>query len=82
MDLDEIRQFIDKEGGKIIIVENNKPILVVFSYEEYREKGRNQKVHSVLPREVSNPAQPEQKQSNRPAKQSDRTELTIDDLPL
>ena len=38
MDLNEIKQLIAEGGGKIIIVENDKPTFVVMSYEEYKGK--------------------------------------------
>ncbi len=38
MDLNEIRQFIEEEGGKFIIVENGKPVMVITSFEDYKKK--------------------------------------------
>ena len=70
MDLNEIKQLLTEEGGKIIVVENNKPIFVVVSYEEY--KGR--KIPAVQP-EISE----QKKETSQPV--SSR-ELTLDDLPI
>ena len=70
MDLNEIKQLLAEEGGKIIVVENDKPVFVVMSYEEY--KGRKAK--------VAQPAIGEQKVET-PQPSSSR-ELTLDDLPL
>jgi hypothetical protein len=68
MDFKEIQEILKKEGGKIIIVENDRPQLVVMSFEEYKGKvlgGRQGELERApLPRE------PEE------------GELTIDDLPL
>ena len=77
MDFKEIQEIIEKEGGKIIIVESNKPQLVVMSYEEYRGK--------VLKKEQ---APMERTTMEAPVERAplprepEEGELTIDDLPL
>lgn len=38
MDLNEIYNLIQAEGGKFIIVENGKPILVVTSFDDYQKR--------------------------------------------
>ncbi len=38
MDLDEIREIIEKDGGKFIIVENGKPVMVIMGFDEYKGK--------------------------------------------
>ena len=70
MDLNEIKQLLAEGGGKIVIVENDKPTFIMMSYEEY--KGRKVK--------VAQPAITEQKVET-PQSSSPR-ELTLDDLPL
>lgn len=67
MDLQEIKEIIKKEGGKIVIVENDKPQVVIMSFEEWRGKVRSG--------QVSKP--------NPPPLVEERAEgLTIDDLPI
>lgn len=67
MDFKEIQEIIEKEGGKVIIVENDKPQLVVMSYEEYKGKVLGSQ---IAPERAPLPREPEE------------GELTIDDLPL
>ncbi|MBI2626301.1 MAG: hypothetical protein HYW69_01765, partial [Candidatus Nealsonbacteria bacterium] len=38
MDFDEIKNLIEIDGGKFIIVENGKPTIVIASFEEYKKK--------------------------------------------
>lgn len=38
MNFDELKDIIQRDGAKIIIVENDKPQLVVMSFEEYKKK--------------------------------------------
>ncbi|MBI2625328.1 MAG: hypothetical protein HYW70_03270 [Candidatus Nealsonbacteria bacterium] len=67
MDLNEIKDIIEVDGGKIIIVENGKPTLVVAGFDEYKVK-LNKK---------------ESKESfglDNPNKKLE--ELTIEDLPV
>lgn len=42
MDFNELKNLIQQEGGKIIVVENGKPVMVVLSFEDF--KARNKKV--------------------------------------
>ena len=74
MDFQELKDIIQRDGGKIIIVENDKPQLVVMSFEEYKRK-----------RQPVSPIQstPVQKSDDLAVVQErEREELTIDDLPL
>ena len=66
MDLNEIRQFIEQDGGKFIIVENGKPVMVITSFEEYKEKK----------------ATPEKKTKKPVSPESDEEDLKIEDLPF
>jgi len=70
MDLNELKKLITDEGGKIIIIENDRPVFVMMSYEEYKGKKRP----------VAQPAIAEQKQEISQSATSQ--ELTLDDLPL
>jgi len=36
MDLQEIKEILGNGGGKIVVVENGKPTMVVLSYGEYK----------------------------------------------
>ena len=85
MDLNEIKEIIKREGGKIVIVEDNKPQMVIISFDEWRR----------APRPESRPSQSafqEERVPSAPAGQALRPtpprieekteELSIDDLPL
>ena len=73
MDFNEIKNLIQQEGGKIIIVENGKPVMVVLSFEDF--KARNPSTRSARSGQASSQVPPlEEPQSEE--------ELTIDDLPL
>jgi prevent-host-death family protein len=90
MNLEEIKEIIQKEGGKIVIVEEGKPQMVVMSYEDWRGKPKkaeqtavpaaaleqNFAVHEPAPRPPASPPP-----STRPIS-VDPESLTIDDLPL
>lgn len=67
MDLNEIKQLIESDGGKFIIVENGKPLMVITSFEEYKKKFINKKNNPVkkpIPKELQD------------------GELKLEDLPL
>jgi len=38
VDINEIKNLIEIDGGKFIIVEDGKPVMVVTSFEEYKNK--------------------------------------------
>ena len=81
MDFQEIKHIIEKEGGKIVIVENDKPRLVVMSYAEWQGRFRSDK---PLPEKRVEPEQTAAPQSmpSGMREESNRDGLTIDDLPL
>jgi len=67
MDLNEIKQLIESDGGKFIIVENGKPLMVITSFEEYKKKfinKENNPVKKPIPKELQD------------------GELKLEDLPL
>ncbi len=37
MELKEIKNLIEKDGGKIIIIEGDNPAIVIMSFEEYKK---------------------------------------------
>jgi hypothetical protein len=96
MNLNEIKEIIHKEGGKIVIVENDEPQLIIMSYEEY--KGKNKTQGRSSPMQVQSfPSSPNftpppprvERQGPQinpyspPRPEGDQGEgLTIDDLPL
>ncbi len=73
MDFEELKNLIQQEGGKIIVVENGKPVMVVLSFEDF--KARNPSTRSARSEQASSQIPSEETQNND-------EELTIDDLPL
>ena len=69
MDLEELKRILKKDKGKIIIVENGKPIMIILPYED---------------QDLQNSQQEEMGGSLLEAEErgSAIEELTIDDLPL
>lgn len=49
MDLDEIKEIIQKSGGKFIIVENGKPEMVVMSFEDFKKDYSSPTTHTPPP---------------------------------
>ncbi|HZX49627.1 MAG TPA: hypothetical protein VFE94_00555 [Candidatus Paceibacterota bacterium] len=90
MDLNEIKELIQKDGGKIIIVENDKPQVVVMSFEEYKANGRRTASSGPPPAPRPQPEQPFDAAQGKPAPvqmspeppRPQNGELSIDDLPL
>lgn len=66
MDLNEIKKLIEEDKGKIIIVENGEPTMVITSFDEYRKKkiGLEKKKEEPMPEELT------------------EEELKIEDLPF
>lgn len=53
MDLKEIQQIVEKEKGKFIIVENGTPVMVIISFEEYKNKiGNSSQKPGSAPKEL------------------------------
>jgi len=68
MDLEELKRILQKDKGKIIIVENGKPIMVILAYESLAsEDSQKEAGDPLLEEEEIGPV---------------AGELTIDDLPL
>ena len=85
MDLNEIKEIIKREGGKIVIVENNKPQMVIMSFEEWRRGPRPESrlSQSAFQEERAPSVQTEQALRSTPPRVEEKTEeLSIDDLPL
>lgn len=66
MDINELKQIIKEEGGKVIFLEEGKPVLVATSFDEYYNK-KKKKESEVK----ANPAIEELKE-----------EVRLEDLPL
>jgi len=66
MDLNEIKKMIEEDGGKIIIVENGEPIMVITSFADYTKK--------KLPAE--------KKAEKAVSQESAEEDLKIEDLPF
>jgi len=74
MDFNEIKNLIQQEGGKIIVVENGKPVMVVLSFEDFKARtARSVQGQRAAQAPVQAPLQEPQNTDE---------ELTIDDLPL
>ena len=71
MDLNEIKQIIEIDGWKFIIVENGKPVMVITSFEEYKRRLIGKKEPKTLP--AGRQAIPKELQEE---------ELKLEDLPL
>ncbi len=72
MDLNEIKKLIEEDGGKIIIVENDEPVLVIISFDDYkRMKAKPEKAKERVER-APKPLPPE----------LNSEELKIEDLPF
>ena len=71
MDINEIKNLIEIDGGKFIIVENGKPIMVVTGFEDYKKK--------LIP---SFAKATEGKEKRTIPKELESEELKLEDLPL
>lgn len=77
MDFNEIKKLIDEDGGKIIIVENGEPAMVVVSFADYK---RGRAKATPLPKEKDQKPLPVDEQDLPPELMSE--ELKIEDLPF
>jgi hypothetical protein len=78
MNLEDIKNLIDEEGGKVVITDGDGPALVIMSYEDYRKmKGssgpRKEDVRIVERLPIKEEPQAREVRSNS---------LGIDDLPF
>jgi prevent-host-death family protein len=73
MDFQELKQLINSNGERIILVENGKPTIVLMSFEDYRKMAQGSESREIEKPEIQN----NQIQENR-----ERKELTLDDLPF
>mgnify|MGYP001574133169 FL=1 len=81
MDFQELKDIIQRDGGKVIIVENDKPQFVVMSFEEYRTKIQIGKRSAESPKGIQADPPPATTSSDVGGG-GEMEGLTIDDLPL
>jgi PHD/YefM family antitoxin component YafN of YafNO toxin-antitoxin module len=73
MNFNEIKQLINSNGEKIILVEDGKPTLVLMSFEDYRKISQGSEKGEKEKEEIEkNPVLEEQR----------KNDLTLDDLPF
>ncbi|MBZ9572812.1 hypothetical protein KJA17_01295 [Patescibacteria group bacterium] len=70
MDFEQIKNLIPKNGEKYIIVENGKPVLVLMSFEDYKNN------FSPVQKEI------EFKEKAPRISEKSEGELTLEDLPF
>ena len=76
MDFEEIKNLIEIDGGKFIIVEEGKPVMVITSFEDYKKK---------MIEKIINPANPKKEPfagKRVIPKELESESLKIEDLPL
>lgn len=73
MDINEIKNLIEIDGGKFIIVEDGKPSMVVISFDDYKQKLIEKKII---------PAKKEQRLPQALPKELESEPLKLEDLPL
>jgi prevent-host-death family protein len=82
MDLNEIKEIMESEGGKFIIVENGKPVMVVTSFEEYKKRIKAYCSHAVQQTNPSSKKPTVHTYNNLLPKELQEEELKIEDLPF
>lgn len=81
MDLNEIREIIEIDGGKFIVVENGKPVMVVTSFDDYKQRIKGKKTTPVSTT-VSFPEKVVAEKKARIPKELEDEPLKIEDLPF
>lgn len=69
MDFDDIKQLINSDNERIIIIENGEPIAVLVSFDEYKKNFKKETPAYQVKKATEN-------------KEETKKELTIDDLPF
>lgn len=95
MDFKLLKQILQKEKSKIVIVEDGKPLMVVLPFEEYLKEPKKEDVDlsssriEKEKRELVNISKTKEEPkaipstiSPRPSYPQSQEKLTIDDLPL
>jgi len=86
MDLNEIKEIIKADGGKFIIVENDRPEFVIMSFDDFKKSVQKKR---EVPTNNSNPAVAERKETysipentNQIPKELEDEPLRIEDIPF
>ncbi|MCX6738395.1 MAG: hypothetical protein NTY11_03220 [Candidatus Parcubacteria bacterium] len=83
MDLNQIKKIIDKEGGKVIIVENDQPILVISKIEgEHQQKMSFDKNKQETQKVFDQKKEISQSTELLAKEELPTEELTVEDLPF
>ncbi|MBU1046126.1 hypothetical protein KJ616_03355 [Patescibacteria group bacterium] len=83
MDLNQIKKLIDKEGGKVIIVENDEPILVISRIEgEHQQKMPFEKKRQEMRSRFDAKKEISQSTEFLAKEELPAEELTVEDLPF
>ena len=69
MDFNEIKQLINSNKERIILVENGKPVVVLISFADYQEHFKNSEENEI-------------EEETEEKKEEIKKELTIEDLPF
>ena len=75
MDFDEIKQLINSNKERVIIVENGKPVVVLLSFADYQKNFKNSEEKNEL-------GKVPKEEKGREEKEGSEKELTIEDLPF
>ncbi|RLC39754.1 MAG: hypothetical protein DRH33_01980 [Candidatus Nealsonbacteria bacterium] len=75
MNFNEIKQLINSNGEKVILVEDGKPTLVLMSFEDYRRIVQ-------LPSKEKKSETFQNQSSSGQVNQEEKKELTLEDLPF
>ncbi len=72
MNLNEIKKIVEKDGAKIIVVEQDKPVLVITKFEDYKKE-----LEKNSREEIQNKPETQQFTNN-----TENQSLRIEDLPV
>lgn len=83
MDLREIKEIIKADGGKFIIIEDDKPAFVIMSFEDFKKR-LQMKENAATRGEIREVREArEEKESNREIpKELEDEPLKIEDIPF
>jgi len=78
MDFEEIKKIMAADGGKFIIIEDGKPIMVIVPFEEYKSKLNP----SFSKKTAASKNKIEKDSRNQEDDLKTDGDFTVDDLPL
>ena len=85
MDINQIKNLMQEDKAKIIIVENGRPVLVIVSFDEYQKKFLKEKkkvINSETGQAILDTQNEKQEKIFQSAPEQGDKGLTIDDLPF